>query len=766
MRLNIEKYDNWLSNHKKIIIIVWVSIFFVSIPFASYFFSVVSYNITGNSISNGSTASANSADNTIALIVQNNNIYSNLSKTFFTKLSLEFPSANVTSLYSIENASLYKIYGIIYSYSVNAETYYLKLGAGKPLNNTILTDIAYKLFNNLSVSIPLLSHGELLPGASLFSFVNGVIRGYENSTPANIYNNYIFTDYPITLSNATLAQFVNSAHNTSIAIMRVSNYSNASAAITSLAANYGQSVFIAGASPLENSLEASTLSGTLIAILAGILIAILITGFIFKSPIAAFMPLVMFIIDLVIAYSLFYIIFHFILDSSISFFDPVLTSILMLGLCTDYIIYILYRYKQEKLLGKTQKRSASLALGWAGTAVLVSGLTVISAYTVLAFFNLPFIGGSGILNALGIGVVLSSALTFLPALLHLAGDKFVSSKHNNSTVAGRIFDKIGEFDRRNAGKLIAIFIILSVIFFYIFITITPGFNILGLLPSSQTKSAFYSAENSFGYDVINPISLVFLNSSMSTTRISTLINNIKSIPGIHYVFPSDGSGTSYNIYLNSLAFSRPAIYTYNNLVAYLTATGQPYSLGGVTTFLAGSYNAISGDIFPLITILGIVIFAILFIILFSLITPLRLVLLLIAILAIANAATIFIFYVLLSLPFIIFAQVFLITNIMGVGVDYDIFLVMRIREHVKKGETNIKAVKSGLSRSGPIILSLGAILASVFFGLAASGIPLIAEIGFMVGIGILLDTFLSILFIIPSFMFLLSRYNWWPSTIK
>ena len=790
MRINAEKYDNWIKTHKKLIVVIWLAAFIVSIPFASHLFSVVSYNISGSSNSptsgnqsnyasgQNSSLKPNASDNVstsqhlgsnfnnlILLLIESNNVYSNSSKTFVLGLMQEFPKGNVTSIYGTELKLLNKSYLIISGMAHEAELAYAqKFGISGPLNRSELNAISEVIIQNFTGFLQGPAAAAMQAGPTLDTFITDIVFSYQNSSPLYVFNTYNFPDYPILPPQTILLPLVNGAHNVTLATVMPVNYQNASSFITSLAEKSGTNVYVAGFQALQNSIESNTLSGTFIAILVGLLLAIIVTGIIFKSPVAAIMPLIIFGINIVISYSIFYFIFHFILNTQISFFDPILTSILMLGLCTDYIIYILYRYRQERNEGKTQEKSASLAFGWAGGAVLVSGLTVISAYIVLSFLNLPFIGGSGILNAVGISVVLLSGLTLLPSLLHLNGDKLIFPYHITKRSTGSLFYKIGDFDIKNARVIISVFAVIAIIAFYVFMTANTDLNILGLLPNSSIKSAFYIATNNFGYDPIDPLALAFPNAS-NVTQISSIISGVRNIPGIYTVIPTFTGPQNYEIYLKYQAFSGSATETYNSLNTYLENAKIPYSLSGTSAFIADAYNAINSDVYPLIAILGTVIFIILFIILFSVFTPLRLVIMLISILMIANATTVLIFSVLLSLPFIAFAQVFLITNIMGVGVDYDIFLVMRIREHAIKGDTNTKAVKEGLARSGPVILSLGIILSSVFFGLAAAGIPLITEVGFIVGAGILIDTFVSVLIIIPSFMFLLSKFNWWPSRI-
>ena len=763
MQVETKKYDSFIKRHKKAIIIVWLAIFLISIPFASKLFSVVSYNITGGS--NSTQVSGNSTLQQVLLVVQNNDIYSNSTKAFLTQLSLDFPDGNLTSIYSIENSLLNQTYYELKGHAIEDEQLYLMSNPNSSINDAVLSNISLEVYDGFLSSVNSSARNRPILGLALKTFVTGVVMGYKNSTPNSVYKEYNFPNYPIMPPVSVNSELVDPGKNLTLVSMNTYNYSNASSVISGLADKSGEKVYATGAQALGNSIQTSTLTGSLIAILLGLVIAIIITGVIFRSYVAAFVPLLIFIINVVVSYSLFYVIFHFILKTTISFFDPVLTSILMLGLSTDYIIYILYRYRQERLSQKNQEKSASLAFGWAGGAVLVSGLTVISAYVVLSFFNLPFIGGSGILNAVGISVVLLTGITLLPAILHLSGDRLMNTKAKRLNI-GAAFEKIAAFDKKYAKEIIIAFVLIAAMCFYLFVTVAPNFNILGLLPSSPATASFSVVTNNFGYDIIDPVSLSFLNSSQTQSTTTAVINGIKSAPGVYAVTPNGGALTGdYNIYLKSFAFTTDGVNTYNNLNSYLENSGVKYNLSGTVVFVASSYNAIENDVYPLIIILGIVIFVILFTILFSAITPVRLVLMLFSILLIANAITVLIFYFLLALPFIVIAQVFLIINIMGVGVDYDIFLVMRIREHVKKGETNEQAVRAGISKSGPIIISIGVILSSVFFGLAASGIPLLAEIGFIVGIGILIDTFVSILVIIPSFMFLLAKYNWWPSKI-
>jgi Predicted drug exporters of the RND superfamily len=353
----------------------------------------------------------------------------------------------------------------------------------------------------------------------------------------------------------------------------------------------------------------------------------------------------------------------------------------------------------------------------------------------------------------------------MPSILISFGKKVFYPNFKPGFSFERAFEKLAEFDYKNRYVIISIFVFLIAIAAYFFVVYHPGLNFLGLLPNSQSKTAFYIATNNFKFDPIDPL---IINITPAQNLNSTAIyNSIKSMNGVAYT-QIGGANGSFRVtaYLKPLGFSTAALNDYQNINNYLKKINVKYTITGLQVFLGNAVQTMNSDVPLLILALGSMIFTVLFIILFSVYTPLRLVLLIIANVIAANGITLVIFHYILSFPFISIAQVFLITSIMGVGVDYDIFLVMRIREYVKMGKNNFEAVKLGLMKSGPVVASIGVIFSVVFLSLIASGVPIIAEVGFIVAVGILIDSVLSVLFIVPSIMFLLQKYNWWPGLKK
>ncbi len=757
MEINLRKFSDIIDKHHKKIIILWIAIFLISIPLAIHLFSIVSYNITGSS--DNSTSSGNN----LQLIVSvSGNAFSNNTKTFFENISNDFVYKNITSLYSIEYTLLNSTY---YTIQKNAQfalnSAYLKYNltpqtVPENLNNTIIANIATMIKNELNSS-------SITEHNSSYGFIIGIIKGYYNSSPLYVINNYNFTDYPLVPNVNDTLTLINYNHTTMISTVNNSNYSFVNSYINKISKNYGVTSYVTGSGGLSSNIESETNFGTLLAIAIGILMVIIITGFIFRSPIAAFVPLMIYGVDVTIAFSVFYIIYHIILKSTVSFFDPALAAILMLGISTDYLVYMLYRFKQE--LKKNHRESVKISINGAGAAILVSGTTVILAYSILSGFNLAFLGSTGILDSVGVLIVLVSAVTFMPAILVSLGKRVFYPNFKPGFSFEKLFSRLAHFNYRNRYFIISIFIIFIAIAAYFFVVYQPGLNFLGLLPNSGSKTAFYVATNNFKFDPIDPM-IININNSRNVNE-TAIYNSITSISGVSYaeVTPGDNS-IQILTYLKPLGFSTQALNDYNSINNYLKSSNVNYSIDGLQVFLGSAVKTMNGDVPLLIFSLGAMVFIVLFIILFSVYTPLRLVLLIISNVIAANGVTLLIFHYILSFPFISIAQIFLITSIMGVGVDYDIFLVMRIREYVKEGKSNFDAIKMGLVKSGPVVASIGVIFSVVFLSLVASGVPIIEEVGFIVAIGILIDSVISVLFIVPSIMFLLQKYNWWPGLKK
>ena len=122
-----------------------------------------------------------------------------------------------------------------------------------------------------------------------------------------------------------------------------------------------------------------------------------------------------------------------------------------------------------------------------------------------------------------------------------------------------------------------------------------------------------------------------------------------------------------------------------------------------------------------------------------------------------------IFFYALNLPILDFAPLFVVVTMLGVGIDYDIFFITRIREEVLNGKSDNEAIVTAINKVWVTILGLGLVLATVFLSLLVTDIAILGEIALAVAAAILIDVTIVILFFVPSLMGLAQKFNWWPS---
>jgi RND superfamily putative drug exporter len=194
--------------------------------------------------------------------------------------------------------------------------------------------------------------------------------------------------------------------------------------------------------------------------------------------------------------------------------------------------------------------------------------------------------------------------------------------------------------------------------------------------------------------------------------------------------------------------------------------GASVYFGGDTQSIVDSIDLVNGVLPSVVLILAVGVFLILFVQLRSVFTPLRLIYTLLCSVAFALATLSILFYYLLQTPIVIFAPLFVVVTMLGVGVDYDIFLVTRIREEAMGGMSDIDAIKTAMNKTWGTLLGLGLILSSVFGALMISGIGLFQEIGLSAASAIMVDVGVVIFLFVPSLMAIAQKYNWWPGRVR
>ncbi|MGC8565506.1 MAG: MMPL family transporter [Thermoplasmata archaeon] len=653
--------------------------------------------------------------------------------------------------------------------------------------------------------------------------VNGYILSLNNTNDINKFVNETllkgnFSTYPVVPSTYLFHKFVSYTGNVSLFVISI----NQSAPISTLniigniSNQYiptikNASYLLAGERAIEIQLTNESNGGLYRALMVGIVIAIVISILYFRSPIAGLMPLIIFGISAIISLGLNGLIYKYLLNTQVSFITPTLLLILLLGLTTDYSVYIISRFRKELRSGNSDR--AAITAQWAGHAVFTSGLTVIISYLTLWLANVPLFSDSGLTNAISISVTLVLALTFLPSILALLDKRlFWPSRVENTPRHESIMSKISNIDKKHRNALLVIFIVITLGSLFIYEVTPSGMDVFQLIPHESGLQAVQIINNTFKGDTVfqNYLILVFpssivLNGSYNESALN-IINNTENyllstgnvsfvygptFPYGNYVNPSSLNGYSnatksiYMSQINSyigkdnrtvliyfqfsmLSWSNKAMNFITFLdknLAKVVPSGIQWYIGGLTQGLIDANNHTVSAFDLIVPVIAIVAFIILIVQFNSVFTPLRLVLMVLGSVLFSLVITYTIFYYILNLPIIIFLPLFVFITLLAVGLDYDIFMITRVREEVIKGKSDEEGIETSLKENGMVIAILGLILVSTFLSLYLSNLQIIQEVGVGLALGVLVDTFISWMFFIPAVMLILKSYNWWPSKI-
>ena len=555
------------------------------------------------------------------------------------------------------------------------------------------------------------------------------------------------------------------------------------------------------------------------SIIPGIAVSLLVAGLLFFSPVAALVPLLIGGVAIGISLGSIYGLVVYVQNSQINFAVPFLMILTMLGLAVDYSVLQLRRTREELSKGKSLQESVAVSVRWAGQAVLTAGLTVVVAYIVLAVTRVPFFGAVGTAIALGVAVLLAASLTLLPSIELLIGKKLFWPRHDRiaeerPSVARRRLEMVPDKVLRHKVAISVVIGLLALGALFVAYETPTGIDFSKLIPNFESNQGITAITNNFGGSITSPTLVIVTFPSPVTyggdrfnqtvlKEIESVTSTISGFAGVDTVSsPTRPYGSPFNFsglaelsppvraqYLSGMmsligrdnktalivvGFSQSAesstvVSELGSIEASVDATlprGAAVYFGGDTQSITDSIDLVNGVLPSVVLILAVGVFMILFVQLRSVFTPLRLIYTLLCSVAFALATLSILFYYLLQTPIVIFAPLFVVVTMLGVGVDYDIFLVTRIREEAMGGMSDLDAIKTAMNRTWGTLLGLGLILSSVFGSLIVSGIGLFQEIGLSAASAIMVDVGVVIFLFVPSLMAIAQKYNWWPGRVR
>jgi RND superfamily putative drug exporter len=556
-----------------------------------------------------------------------------------------------------------------------------------------------------------------------------------------------------------------------------------------------------------------------------IIIIIVLMGILFRSVVAEFLPLGAVAVALGISQAL-----VFVIGSTVAQIDSNVITILfalLMGVGVDYSVFIITRYREERIKGATRDQAVHTSVAWAGESIVTSGLTVIIAFFAMAISSFAFVQTMGLVMGMAILVALMVSLTLIPSVLMLVGNrvfwpttgerwkKFANNVMQKKREGNHgYFHKAATFAVKHAKLVIVVAIVVSVPATYIYLTAEPSFDMIAAMGDTESIDGMNALSEDFGAGLITPTDVVITgdayviengqfdigyldaieNLSASIAADTSMVqqvtgptrpfgtpvdyHNISSMPAEQQTLLANSmlqnvGSSNKTVLLTVVLKPEPQSSEAVNYVSALRGQlaefkmTEPYLVdstilvGGETASLYDLSTSITEEFATIELLVIIGIFIVLMIVLGSLLLPLFAILSIAMSIVWAFALTYLVFGVWLGEPMLFIVPLILFVMLMGIGMDYNVFILTRIREEVHKGKALNRAIIDAVDWTGGIITALALIMAGAFGSLMISSNTMLMMFGFALTVAILLDAMVVRTYIVPAAMSLMGKWAWW-----
>ncbi|MEV2193591.1 MMPL family transporter [Streptomyces phaeochromogenes] len=463
----------------------------------------------------------------------------------------------------------------------------------------------------------------------------------------------------------------------------------------------------------------------------------------------------------------------------------------MLGLACgiDYAVFIVSRYREERAKGHSPQEAAGLATGTAGSAVVFAGLTVVIALAGLSVVGIPMLTKMGLAAAGAVVVGVLIALTLVPAVLGFWPNAVLSRRARRSGRVGRI----KEGGENNGGSRWARFVLRRPV--PVLIASVVGLGALAIpvmdlqlgmpgaeaKPSSTTeRRAYDDLAQGFGPGFNGPLTVVVdaRNAENPKTAVRTIEERIGATDGIVSVSPARFNSAGDTAVFSAIPSTAPTSERTVDLVKSIRAdrpateasTGAEFEVTGTTALNIDVAQKTQDALIPyLILVVGLAIL-LLMIVFRSVLVPVKAAVgfLLSVLAALGSVVAVFqwgwgagLLGVETTGPIMSMMPIFLVGIVFGLAMDYEVFLVARMREAYVHGDSPSQAIRTGFRYSARVVVAAALIMMAVFSGFIGAGESMIKMIGFGLAIAVLFDAFVVRMALVPAVLALLGKAAWW-----
>ncbi len=583
------------------------------------------------------------------------------------------------------------------------------------------------------------------------------------------------------------------------------------------------STYVTGDAAISSDMQASSEKDLMMIEPITIVIILVLMGILFRSVLAWVIPLGAVGIAVGISQALVFVIGSTIAE--INYTVTIMLFAILMGVGTDYSIFIVTRYREERIKGASRKEAVHTSVTWAGESIVTSGATVIIAFFSMAIAQFSFVQTMGLLLGMAIVVALLIALTFVPALLMLLGNgvfwpnngkrfRDYAEKVMKRKAAGNhgYFHKAASFSVKHAKAVIIVAILVSIPSTYIFMTQETSFDFIGSMGNPESIQGMNAMTDDFGAGKIMPTQVVvtgdtvvydgnfnyeYLDAIDNLTATMVADPMVQQVTGITRPYGewidyrnlsalnvetqatlqaamlqsvgSDNKSVLLTVVLKEQPQKASAVDFMATLrdqladaKAGLPALSSSEILVGGSTATLYDMSLSTSEQFTNIEILVIIgIFIVLMVVLGSILLPVFAIISIAMSITWAFAAVTMVFGVWLGLPILWIIPLILFVMLMGIGMDYNVFILTRIREEVHKGKEIREAVVEAVDWTGGILTALALIMAGAFGSIMLSSNTMLQMFGFALALAVLLDAMVVRTYIVPAAIVLMGKWAWW-----
>ncbi len=592
----------------------------------------------------------------------------------------------------------------------------------------------------------------------------------------------------------------------------------------SLSEEQAQDIIDAGAKPAEAAgLEVQTggqlgqkvsKSGTESSELIGIIAAAFILTFTFGTVVAMLVPIITAIFGLLSTLAIIRMLGHVVTVPTVA---PTLATMIGLGVGIDYALFIVTRHLRGLEDGLAMDESIARAAATSGGAVFFAGCTVTIALVSLAVAGIPLVTTMGLMAAIAVVIAVLAALTLLPAVLGILGPRLNALRVRHPPTGEDVHHGVWATLARDIAKqpvvagLVALAILIPLTIPLLSLTLGQQ-DTAALSKSTTARQAYDLMSKNFGAGSNGPLIIAISlgspaqasssssssssgsgssgsSSSQSSSsqsdpratdpRLVTLQKDVSATSGVAAVTPIqvDKAGTS--AFFNAISQHGPAEQQTTDLVNNLRdnvipqaekGTNMQADVGGTTA----AYDDLASKISSKLPLQIIVVIALSFLLLMlafrTVVIPIQAAVMnILSIGASYGVLTAVFQYGWLShviglegpVPIVSYVPLFMFAILFGLSMDYEVFLVSQIEEHVNLGEDNKSSVVSGLVTSARVITAAAAIMVFVFGSFVLNGDPTIKQFGVGLAVAVILDATVVRCLLVPAVMLLMGKLNWY-----